>query len=55
MEMLKRFVRDERGLETVEYAVILALIVVATIVAIKALSTAVQGKFNETADTVTNG
>ena len=31
MDILKRFIRDERGLETVEYAIILGIIVVATI------------------------
>ena len=50
MEQVKRFIRDEQGLETVEYAVILGLIVVATIGVVTALSTAVQSKFT----TVTN-
>jgi len=31
MELVKRFIRDEQGLETVEYAIILGLIVLATI------------------------
>ena len=31
MELVKRFIRDEQGLETVEYAIILGLIVVGTI------------------------
>jgi Flp pilus assembly pilin Flp len=50
MEQVKRFIRDEQGLETVEYAVILGLIVVATIGVVTALSGAVQNKFT----TVTN-
>ena len=28
MEMVKRFIRDERGLETIEYSVIAAIIVI---------------------------
>ncbi len=31
MEMLKRFVRDEKGLEVTEYSVILGIIVVSTL------------------------
>ncbi|MFH1719049.1 MAG: Flp family type IVb pilin [Planctomycetota bacterium] len=34
---MKRFVNDERGLETVEYAIILGLIVAATILLITQL------------------
>lgn len=48
-ERFERFVRDERGLETVEYAVMTALIVAALILAIGALTAAVSGRF----DTVT--
>ena len=33
----QRFVRDERGLETVEYAVIVALIVAGVVVAVAAM------------------
>ncbi len=43
--LLKRFVRDEQGLETVEYAVMTALIVAAMVVAITALAGAVTGRF----------
>jgi Flp pilus assembly pilin Flp len=32
MEMLKRFIRDEQGLETIEYAIMAALIIVGLIV-----------------------
>jgi Flp pilus assembly pilin Flp len=46
MELLKRFVKDEQGLETVEYAIILGLIVVATIGLISSLGTWVYGRFN---------
>jgi pilus assembly protein Flp/PilA len=44
---IKRFVKDEQGLETVEYAVMTALIVAALIAAIVALSGAVSGRFGE--------
>jgi len=45
MELVKRFVRDEQGLETVEYAIILGLIVVATITLISTLGTWVHDRF----------
>jgi len=44
--MLKRFINDERGLETVEYAVILALIIVGTIASVKTLGGWVKGRFD---------
>ena len=43
--ILKRFVKDERGLETVEYAIITGLIVAGTIVAIAAIGVWVAGTF----------
>ena len=43
---MKKFVRDEHGMETVEYAVMTALIVAALVAAIAALSLAIQGRFN---------
>ena len=43
---IRRFVREDQGLETVEYAVIAALITGAAIVAITALGTQVAAKFN---------
>jgi pilus assembly protein Flp/PilA len=46
MELVKRFIKDEQGLETVEYAIILGLIVVATITLIGTLGTWVHGRFN---------
>jgi len=42
---MKRFFKDEKGLETVEYAIILGIVVVATITSIVAIGTWVQGKF----------
>ena len=46
MKTLKRFVQDERGLETVEYAIIAGLIVVGTIATIIAIGTWVGTKFD---------
>ena len=51
---VKRFVKDEQGLETVEYAVMTALIVAALVVAIGALSTAIENRFGETETTIDN-
>lgn len=53
MEMLKRFINDERGLETVEYAVILALIVAATITVVSTLGGWVRDQFSNVYDEVT--
>ncbi len=44
--MLKQFVREEAGLETVEYAIITGLIVAGTIALITAIGTWVKGQFN---------
>jgi Flp pilus assembly pilin Flp len=44
--IVNRFLNEEAGLETVEYAVIAALITGAAIVAITALGTKVAAKFN---------
>jgi Flp pilus assembly pilin Flp len=44
-EMLKRFIMDESGLETVEWAIIAAIISAAVITAIAAISTNVKTKF----------
>lgn len=43
--IVKRFIADERGLETVEYAVILGLIVAATIGLVVTLGNWVAGQF----------
>lgn len=37
MELLKRFIKDERGLETSEYALLLALICIAIVLVVTAL------------------
>ena len=43
--LFKRFVRDEQGLETVEYAVMTALIVSVMVIAIGTLAGAITGRF----------
>lgn len=48
--IVKRFLKDERGLETVEYAIILGIIVVATIGLIAGLGGWVQEQFQALAD-----
>ena len=45
VEIAKRFVKDERGLETVEYAIIAGLIVVGTIAVIASIGVWVSAKF----------
>ncbi|HDZ20475.1 hypothetical protein LCGC14_0162360 [marine sediment metagenome] len=44
-ELVKKFARDERGLETVEYAIIAGLITVAAIATITAVGVLVHQKF----------
>ena len=44
-EMLKRFIRDESGLETVEWAIIAAIIAGAVIIAISNIATKVTARF----------
>jgi Flp pilus assembly pilin Flp len=45
MKLLNAFVADDKGLETVEYAIIAGLIVAGTITAITAIGNWVSGKF----------
>ena len=45
--MVKRFFQDERGLETIEYAIMLALIVIGLIVVLTAIGTALVARFSE--------
>ena len=54
LKTVKQFISDEKGLETVEYAVMTALVVAGMVAAITALSAAIVGQFNDTADTITN-
>jgi pilus assembly protein Flp/PilA len=45
MKPFSRFLQNERGLETVEYAIIAGLIVVALIALMTAIGTKVKNKF----------
>jgi Flp pilus assembly pilin Flp len=55
MRMLKRFIKDERGLEASEYALLLALICIALIVAITVLKNAIANAFNGAATNINTG
>ena len=46
MKLIKRFLSEDEGLETVEYAIITGLIVVGVIATIGAIGTWVASKFN---------
>ncbi len=46
-KVIKSFLADERGLETVEYAIIAALITLAAIATITAVGVLVNDKFEE--------
>ena len=50
--VLRRFFKDERGLEASEYALLLALIAIAIVAAIGALRVAIQGEFTGAADVI---
>jgi pilus assembly protein Flp/PilA len=54
MEKIKRFLKDERGNEAPEYALIAALIAVVMIVGVTAAGQAIVAKFNEVATAITN-
>ena len=48
-KMIKRFIKDERGLEGSEYALLLALICVAIIISVGVLADAIAKRFEDTA------
>lgn len=50
--MIRRFLSDEAGLETVEYAVMVALIVAGLIAIVVALGDAVGNKFTQVTDEI---
>ena len=52
MDKLMKFFKNEEGLETVEYAVMLAFIAVGLIAAIIVLQNAVENKFNNAASRI---
>ena len=47
MSTIKRFINDEQGLETVEYAIIAGLIVVGVVTAITAIGIWVRTQFED--------
>lgn len=51
-EFLKKIASDEKGLETVEYAIITGLIVAGTITAIGLIGTWVKGQFTNLQSTL---
>lgn len=55
MRMLKRFLKDERGLEGSEYALLLALICIAIISAILLLKNAIALAFTNASTHITSG
>lgn len=48
----RKFISDERGLETIEYAVMTALIVAALILSVTVLSSAVSDRFTDVEGTI---
>lgn len=55
IQKLCAFLHDENGPTVVEYAVMVALIIVVSIAAITTLGTKVSGTFSNTANNVTAG
>jgi len=55
MCQIKRFMNDDRGLETVEYAIILGLVVAGTIGLVAAIGAWVQTRFQDVADEIGAG
>ena len=54
-EALKSFVRDEEGVATVEYAMLLALIVIAGMAAWQNLGGTIRDVLQESSDQIANG
>jgi pilus assembly protein Flp/PilA len=54
-QMIKKFFRDETGLELSEYAVAAALVAMAVVAAFTALGTAISGRINNLGTTITTG
>ena len=50
--MLNRFIRDDRGLETIEYAIMTALIVAGIVAAVVSIGESMNGRFGETEATI---
>ena len=52
MKLVKRFIKDERGLEASEYALLLALICIILVVTIQYLVAAINRAFRGAADNI---
>jgi pilus assembly protein Flp/PilA len=55
LQSVKRFMKNEDGPTAVEYAVMLALIIVVCITAISSLGGSAKDKFQSVGDTIKNG
>jgi len=55
LQSVNRFLKSEDGPTAVEYAVMLALIIVVCITAISSLGTSAKDKFQSVGDTIKNG
>jgi len=53
MKAVKRFLRDEQGTETVEWAIIIGIIAVGAIALMATIGTWVQDQFQALADAIT--
>lgn len=53
MQLLKQLLREEDGPTAVEYAVMLALIVVTCMAAIQSMTAATASSFNQSGDAIT--
>ncbi len=51
--LIVRFVREDAGQDLIEYALLAGLISLASVLAITALGTAIQGKFTDVGGAVT--
>lgn len=52
MALLKRFVQEQEGLETVEYAVLAALVIGAVVTAVSTLGGAISTRFTKVTSAV---
>jgi Flp pilus assembly pilin Flp len=52
MQTMNKFLADDRGLETVEYAIITGLIVTGLVAVVVAIGTWIKGKFDSLKTTV---
>ena len=52
MNLIDRFIRDERGATAIEYGLIAALIGAAVLVAVTGVGTSLKGRFNNVANAV---